>query len=98
MEEICTEALSWPQKRAFLIVPEQTKADMERRFLEVRRSLKGAPPFESQHGEALGIRLSPSEQALMLVDVVSFHRLRIAFFPISADYQAMFLIPRQPVF
>ncbi len=63
MEEICAEALQWPQKRAFLIVPEQTKADMERRFLEVKRSLR------SQTDPA-----SPSAEALMLVDVVSFHR------------------------
>jgi ATP-dependent helicase/nuclease subunit B len=63
MEEICTEAMCWPQKRAFLIVPEQTKADMERRFLEVSRSLT-----QQSDGKVL------SGEALMLVDVLSFHR------------------------
>ena len=63
MEEICTEALCWPQKRAFLIVPEQTKADMERRFLEVERRLREHSPSAN-----------PTINALMLVDVVSFHR------------------------
>lgn len=63
IEEICAEKLYWPQKRAFLIVPEQTKADIERRFLEVEMSLRGT----SGKGDL-------SEEALMLVDVVSFHR------------------------
>ncbi|MBN1775389.1 MAG: PD-(D/E)XK nuclease family protein [Clostridiales bacterium] len=63
MEEICTEALLWPHKRAFLIVPEQTKADMERRYLEVRQRLCR----DGESGEAIS-------EALMLVDVLSFHR------------------------
>ncbi|MBN1891411.1 MAG: PD-(D/E)XK nuclease family protein [Clostridiales bacterium] len=63
MEEICTEALLWPHKRAFLIVPEQTKADMERRYLEVRRRL------------CRDLKTAGNmDEALMLVDVLSFHR------------------------
>ena len=64
LEEICREAYRWPGKRAYLIVPEQTKADMERRYLEIRNRLcdRSCPtPPESKN-------------ALMLVDVVSFSR------------------------
>ncbi len=64
LEEICSEAIQWPGKRAFLIVPEQTKADMERRYLEVRRRLSA---------DAAGIP-EAGGNALMLVDVVSFQR------------------------
>ncbi|NLW89268.1 MAG: hypothetical protein GXY43_06065 [Clostridiaceae bacterium] len=63
MDEIWADSQSWPYKRAFLIVPEQTKADMERRFLEVRKQRMSAS------SEAM-----PSGEALMLVDVISFHR------------------------
>ncbi len=63
MEEICTEALMRPQRRAFLIVPEQTKADMERRYLEVRQRLCRDNTSDKTISEAL-----------MLVDVLSFHR------------------------
>lgn len=64
LDQICTEAAKCPQKRAFLIVPEQTKADMERRYLEAR-----------QRADAREGRSKPdSSNALMLVDVVSFHR------------------------
>ena len=64
LEEICRESYRWPEKRAYLIVPEQTKADMERRYLEVRNRLcdRSCPtPPESKN-------------ALMLVEVVSFSR------------------------
>lgn len=64
LEEICRESYRWPGKRAYLIVPEQTKADMERRYLEIRNRLcdRSCPtPPESKN-------------ALMLVDVVSFSR------------------------
>jgi len=64
LEEICTEAIHWPQKRAFLIVPEQTKADMERRYLAVRKRV------DAREGKSP----AASSNALMLVDVVSFHR------------------------
>lgn len=64
LEEICTEAVTWPQKRAFLVVPEQTKADIERRYLAVKQKM------DSSH-ESTGVH---SSNALMLVDVVSFHR------------------------
>ena len=64
LEEICSEAIHWPQKRAFLIVPEQTKADMERRYLEVRRRV------DAREGKSP----AAASNALMLVDVVSFHR------------------------
>src|SRR5665647_2014872 len=64
LEEICSEAIHWPQKRAFLIVPEQTKADMERRYLEVRRRV------DAREGKSS----AAASNALMLVDVVSFHR------------------------
>ena len=64
LEEICTEAIEWPRKRAFLIVPEQTKADMERRYLAVRKRV------DAREGKSA---LSVSN-ALMLVDVVSFQR------------------------
>lgn len=63
MEEICTEAFLWPRRRAFLIVPEQTKADMERRYLEVRQRLCR----DTSSGKSIS-------EALMLVDVLSFHR------------------------
>jgi ATP-dependent helicase/nuclease subunit B len=64
LAEICRESYRWPEKRAYLIVPEQTKADMERRYLEIRNRLcdRSCPtPPESKN-------------ALMLVDVVSFSR------------------------
>jgi len=64
LEEICTEAMEWPQKRAFLIVPEQTKADMERRYLDVRRRVN------ARKDEFSGA----ASNALMLIDVVSFNR------------------------
>jgi len=64
LEEICREAIHWPQKRAFLIVPEQTKADMERRYLKVRKSLDAGS----------GLPFPSAANALMLVDVVSFSR------------------------
>jgi ATP-dependent helicase/nuclease subunit B len=65
LEEISREAILWPQKRAFLIVPEQTKADTERRFLEIRKKMDAEEPA-SGHSEG---------NALMLVDVVSFQRM-----------------------
>ncbi len=64
LEEICAESVAWPQKRAFLIVPEQTKADIERRYLTVRKRLD----VSSENAGTL------TSNALMLVDVVSFHR------------------------
>ena len=60
LEEISGENVLWPQKRAFMIVPEQIKADMERRFLETRQFLGDVSETDSH--------------ALMLIDVVSFHR------------------------
>jgi ATP-dependent helicase/nuclease subunit B len=58
---ISAEARLWPQKRAFLLVPEPIKADMEKRLLQfLKKTDQGSQvPFE----------------ALMMVDVVSFSRL-----------------------
>jgi len=63
LERIGAEVKLWPQKRAFLLVPEQTKADMERRVLRLlrkNRSLQGT---------------QTAGDTLMLLDVVSFSRL-----------------------
>jgi len=64
LEEICSEAILWPQKRAFLIVPEQTKADTERSYLEVRQRMDAKKPHPA----------GSDGNALMLIDVVSFQR------------------------
>ena len=61
LEKISAEARLWPQKRAFLLVPEQIKADMERRFLRILN--KQNATYDSGF------------ETLMLVDVVSFSRL-----------------------
>ena len=64
MEKICKESIIWPKRRAFMIVPEQTKADMERRYLSVMSSLL-AKDAAFSHADP---------NALMLIDVVSFQR------------------------
>ena len=62
LERIGAEVKLWPQKRAFLLVPEQTKADMERRVLRLLRQNRSR-----QGSEGTG-------DTLMLLDVVSFSR------------------------
>lgn len=64
LNEISSEAIKWPEKRAFILVPEQTKADMERRLLHVRRNR-----CKADSAACAG------SNALMLVDVLSFARL-----------------------
>ena len=61
LEKISAEARLWPHKRAFLLVPEPIKADMEIRLLR----------FLKKQNEGL----RAANEALMLVDVVSFSRL-----------------------
>ena len=61
LEDIVHKNVQWPRKRAFLIVPDQTTADMERRFLELRRRAGG----ENEKSDT---------NALMMMDVVSFRR------------------------
>jgi len=64
LKEMSEEVSSWPRKRSFLLVPEQTKADMERRFLDVRLSSQSADEKEA----------SSRNDSLMLTDILSFHR------------------------
>lgn len=75
LEEVANEALAWPDRRAFLLVPEQIKADTETRYLSCLKGLA---------------KSSDAEFTLMLVDVVSFqrlaHRILVEVGGLSEDY------------
>ena len=59
LERICEEAVMWPTRRGYIIVPEKMKAEVERRYIEILQEKKG--------GKA-------SDSAFMMIDVVSFSR------------------------
>jgi len=59
LERICEEAVRWPTKRGYIIVPEKMKAEVERRYIEILQEKKaGGDP----------------RAAFMMIDVVSFSR------------------------
>ena len=58
LARICDEAVRWPTRRGYIIVPEKMKAEVERRYIELLKEKKGS-------GEG---------SAFMMIDVVSFSR------------------------
>ena len=59
LSRICEEAVMWPTRRGYIIVPEKMKAEIERRYVEILKEKKG--------GDA-------ADSAFMMIDVVSFSR------------------------
>lgn len=59
LSRICEEAVMWPTRRGYIIVPEKMKAEIERRYIEILK--------EKKEGAA-------SDSAFMMIDVVSFSR------------------------
>ena len=41
LERICEEAVMWPTRRGYIIVPEKMKAEVERRYIEILQEKKG---------------------------------------------------------
>ena len=58
LSRICDEAVKWPTRRGYIIVPEKMKAEVERRYIEILQKKKGGK----------------SDAAFMMIDVVSFSR------------------------
>ncbi len=58
LSRICDEAVRWPTRRGYIIVPERMKAEVERRYIEILQQKKGGK----------------SDSAFMMIDVVSFSR------------------------
>ncbi|MCR5274009.1 MAG: PD-(D/E)XK nuclease family protein [Clostridiales bacterium] len=58
LSRICDEAVRWPTRRGYIIVPERMKAEVERRYIEILQEKKGGK----------------SDAAFMMIDVVSFSR------------------------
>ena len=59
LSRICEEAVRWPTRRGYIIVPEKMKAEVERRYIEILQEKKGGKGASS---------------AFMMIDVVSFSR------------------------
>ena len=59
LARICEEAILWPTRRGYIIVPEKMKAEVERRYIEILKEKKGGVP---------------SDSAFMMIDIVSFSR------------------------
>lgn len=59
LDRICEEAIEWPTRRGYIIVPEKMKAEVERRYIEILKEKKGTTDDGS---------------AFMMIDVVSFSR------------------------
>lgn len=59
LDRICEEAVQWPTRRGYIIVPEKMKAEVERRYIEILQEKKGTAEQAS---------------AFMMIDVVSFSR------------------------
>jgi len=57
--KICEEAVLWPTRRGYIIVPETMKAEVERRYIEILKEKKGG---------------DSSDSAFMMIDIVSFSR------------------------
>ena len=47
LDRICDEAVQWPTKRGYIIVPEKMKAEVERRYIEILTKKKGTSPEHS---------------------------------------------------
>lgn len=58
LDRICQEAVEWPTRRGYIIVPEKMKAEVERRYIETLSEKKG----------------KGDSSAFMMIDVVSFSR------------------------
>ena len=58
LSRISEEAVKWPTRRGYIIVPEKMKAEVERRYIEILKEKKGGK----------------SDSAFMMIDVVSFSR------------------------
>ena len=41
LDRICQEAVKWPTRRGYIIVPEKMKAEVERRYIETLSAKKG---------------------------------------------------------
>lgn len=59
LSKICDEAVKWPTRRGYIIVPEKMKAEVERRYIEILQEKKGG---------------KGNDAAFMMIDVVSFSR------------------------
>ena len=59
LSKICEEAVKWPTRRGYIIVPEKMKAEVERRYIEILQEKKGGKDHDA---------------AFMMIDVVSFSR------------------------
>lgn len=59
LDRICEEAIQWPTRRGYIIVPEKMKAEVERRYIEILQAKRGKQDDGS---------------AFMMIDVVSFSR------------------------
>ncbi|MBP5417837.1 MAG: PD-(D/E)XK nuclease family protein [Clostridiales bacterium] len=59
LSRICDEAVKWPTRRGYIIVPEKMKAEVERRYIEILQEKKGG---------------KGNDAAFMMIDVVSFSR------------------------
>ena len=59
LSKICEEAVKWPTRRGYIIVPEKMKAEVERRYIEILQEKKGG---------------KGNDAAFMMIDVVSFSR------------------------
>ncbi len=59
LSRICEEAVMWPTRRGYIIVPEKMKAEIERRYIEILTQKKSGDVADS---------------AFMMIDVVSFSR------------------------
>ncbi len=59
LSKICDEAVRWPTRRGYIIVPEKMKAEVERRYIEILQEKKGG---------------KGNDAAFMMIDVVSFSR------------------------
>ncbi|MBR5416931.1 MAG: hypothetical protein IK109_02730, partial [Clostridiales bacterium] len=58
LSRISEEAVKWPTRRGYIIVPEKMKAEVERRYIEILKEKKGGK----------------TDSAFMMIDVVSFSR------------------------
>ena len=64
LSKICEEAVKWPTRRGYIIVPEKMKAEVERRYIEILQEKKGGKDHDA---------------AFMMIDVVSFPVLHTVY-------------------
>ena len=78
LEKICEEAVLWPTRRGYIIVPETMKAEVERRYIEILKEKKGA---------------ASSDSAFMMIDIVSFSRFAYRLLSEVGGGQKKLLMP-----